>query len=95
MTKFDEDFPCDFSNKHLQKYTKERIIEYVNTMSSDIQRNVDLESEDLESKEIIKLAILMSSVSDNAKPKELPLVLKIKSESDGPNSWSTNQANFK
>lgn len=60
-----------------------------------MQRNVDISLQDEEAKEIIELANLMSSIT-NDKSQEVPLLLKIKAESDEiPDLCSTNNVNFR
>ena len=85
-----------FSNKNLTKYTAEKVIDYTNSLSADIQRNVELSIKDDRSKEIAKLANVMNSISGSEKSQELPLVTKLKAESDDvPDLCATNGVNFK
>jgi hypothetical protein len=82
-------------NKYLKEYSEERIINYVNSLSADVQRNFD-EIDDEKVKEVCKLANLMGSISDKERSHEIPLVVKIKSEADEiSNQCATNKVNFK
>jgi len=86
---------ANFSNRHLQDYPKERIIEYVNAMSSDIQRNVDC-CRDADAKQIIRLSNLVSNITEiNDRTKEVPLVMQLKAESAKiPQNYETSNVNF-
>lgn len=60
-----------------------------------MQRNIDFSLENEKAKENIKLANLMSSIT-NDKSQEVPLLSKIKAESDDiPDLCSTNNVNFR
>lgn len=84
-----------FRNRQLSHYPKERIIDYVNRLSSDIQKNIDESVEDLGEAEVLNLANFMSNIDDNRKPQELPLIMKLKSESDRlPSAIKTHNVNF-
>lgn len=80
-------------------YPNERIVEYVNSLSKDIQKHLEESITDPNVKEVLKLANLMSRISDQnmdeKKPQELPLVLKLKCETDVPDTTKTNNVNFK
>lgn len=85
----------NFRHHHLTEYPAEKIIEYVNLLSADIQKNVENSITDPIAQEHLKLANLMSSIADNEKPQELPLVMKLKSESHKiPEALKTNDVNF-
>jgi hypothetical protein len=82
-------------NKNLKEYSEERIINFVNSLSADVQRNVN-ETDDEQVKEACKLATLMGSICDKERSHEIPLVVKIKSESEElSNQCATNKVNFK
>lgn len=76
------------------KHPPERIIEYVNTVSADLQKQIDESITDPDSKAIIKLANLMP-VINNQKLSELPLVMKLKSASENyVEMHATNNVDF-
>lgn len=50
---------------------------------------------DPEAKKVLDMATLMSNICDNEKPNELPLVLKLKAESNLiPSALKTHGVNF-
>lgn len=64
-------------------------------MSADVQKHVELSIEDPNTKKTMQLANLVKDLCDNEKPQELPLVLKLKAESElTPVSFDTNHVNF-
>lgn len=84
-----------FRHRELTDYPEEKIIEYVNLLSADVQKNVENSITDPKAQENLKLANLMSSIAENDKPQELPLVMKLKSESQKiPEALKTNNVNF-
>lgn len=84
-----------FRNKYLAKYPPEKIIEYVNCIAADIQKHIEKSIVDPEAKTVLDMSTLMSNICDNEKPNELPLVLKLKAESNlTPNALKTHGVNF-
>lgn len=82
-----------FRNRHLINYPNERIVEYINSLSEDIQKNVERSITDPAVKETLKLASLMNSISE--KTHELPLVIKLKAEQESiPDALKTHGVNF-
>lgn len=65
-------------------------------MSADVQKHVESTTEDPDLKEVFLLSNLTKEICDNRKPQELPLMLKLKVESDivAP-SIKTNGVDFK
>ena len=85
------------SNRHLKNYSKEKIIEYVNSVSADVQKKVEesITFDDPEADEVMKLANFMSSITNRPISQEVPLVLKLKSQSDAiPEAFFTQNVNF-
>lgn len=79
----------------MQHYTEDRIVEFVNAVASDIQRKTEESITDPEVKEILSLAQLVDTISEKGKPQELPLVMKIKAESEYWNMYPrTHGVNF-
>lgn len=64
----------------MTKYTPGKIIEYVNTVAKDVQKNIEATTTVSDVKEVIKLTNVMSSICDFKKPHELPLVLQVKAQ---------------
>lgn len=84
-----------FRNRHLEKYKEGKIVEYVNAVAKDVQKNLEACITDQNVKEAMKLANVMSSICDNKKPHELPLVLQLKAETDPIKSFlKTNNVQF-
>lgn len=83
-----------YRNRCLGKYPPEKIIEYINLVSKDAQKHIEQTITEPEVINIMELANLMSVICDE-KPQELPLMLKLKSESnDIPNFANTDFVNF-
>lgn len=82
-------------NRYLQKYPPEKIIEYVNSVSGDIQKYIEASIDGSDAKETFQLVHLMTNICNEEKPQELSLALKLKAESDKiPPSIDTNGVNF-
>jgi hypothetical protein len=83
------------SHKHIGDFTSERIAEFVNCVSSDVQKKIEQSIEDPEAQQVFRLAQLMSQITDNEKPQELPLALKARAESKNqPELMRTNGVQF-
>lgn len=64
-------------------------------MAKDVQKHVEKTTTDSEFKNIFELANLMNTISDGEKPQELPLMLKLHSESETiPAAPKTNGVDF-
>lgn len=84
----------NYRNRYLEKYPPEKIIMYVNSLSADVQKHIETIN-DPDTNETTKLANLMDSICGEEKSQELPLVLKLKAESQFiPFSIDTHGVNF-
>lgn len=65
-------------------------------MAKDVQKNVEKSTDDPEAEKAFKLASFMSNVCYGKKPQELPLVMKLKSQSPSiPATINTKGVDFK
>ena len=79
----------------MKLYSSDKIIEFINATANDVQKGVEMSIDDPETQKTIHLANLLSNSVKDQKPKEVPMLIKIKTESEkAPCPSKTNNVNF-